>query len=223
MVSEPPPYPRIPRLAAEQDLGDDLVLAPGDAATLLQRLVAVEEKLDGTNVSLWARDRTVAVALRSGSTGMDRGNQLGPLKAWAGEHSDQLLQIMEDGTVLYAEWLFWTHSIAYDSLPSHLIGVDLWHPDRGFARVDQRNERLARAGVPIPPELFRGVARDLATLGRLPERSRVGSELMEGVVLRSQGGEAPRIAKLLRSGFERLGDEEWRRGRPRNLLTYGEA
>jgi hypothetical protein len=212
----------MPRLAAEQDLGDDLVLTTTDTTRLLQQPVVVEEKLDGTNVSLWAREGIVASTLRSGSTGMDRGNQLGALRAWTSEHSDQLLQVLRDETMLYAEWLFWAHSITYDSLPSYLIGIDLWHPDRGFASVDRRNEQLAVAGVPTPPELFRGVVRDLATLGRLLERSRVGSEPMEGVVVRSLG-QAPRIAKLLRGSFERLVDEEWRRGRPRNLLASRDA
>ena len=76
VVIDPPPYPRVPRLPADQDFGDDLVLTTADTGRLLQQPVVVEEKLDGTNVSLWAQRGIVASALRSGSTGMDRGNQL---------------------------------------------------------------------------------------------------------------------------------------------------
>jgi hypothetical protein len=181
--------------------------------------VIVEEKLDGASVMLWLDQGVVTVGLRSGSQGLDRSGQLGPLRAWSAQHSDCLRQLLADGTILYAEWLYLQHSIAYDQLPSYLVGLDLHLAGRGFASIDERNQRLAEAVIATPPELARGVLGSVDQLERMLAESRLGSGPMEGLVVRSLDGAEPRVAKLVRSGFVHLGDEDWHSGRPRNRLA----
>ncbi len=219
----PPAYPRIAHLAPGRGTRDDLVLDPDDAAALLAQPVLVEEKLDGANVVLWLDDGRVECALRSGVGAADRAGQLGPLRAWTAERSDALRQLLGDGAALYAEWLLVTHTIAYDRLPAHLVGLDLRRPDGTFAPVDERDDALALAGINVAPQLWRGTARAVEAIeGRLGP-SAWGPEPAEGVVARSITGTKPRVAKLLRPGFHRLGDDGWSTGRPRNRLADREG
>jgi atypical dual specificity phosphatase len=183
--------------------------------------VLVEEKLDGASVVLWRKDVRVECALRSGVGTQDRGKQLGPLRAWIGERSDRLRELL-DGRALYGEWLLLSHAVAYDALPDYLVALDLWNPDSAFAVPDVRNELCARAGLTTPPQLFRGALKDVDQLEAMLGRSRAGSAPMEGAVVRTLDGAEPRIAKLLRADFSPASDPEWRRGRPRNQLRKRE-
>ena len=220
-MNEPPSYPRIPHLVAGRGTRDDSVLGLNEADALLTRPVLVEEKLDGANVVVWLHDGQVECALRSGADAQDRGRQLGPLRAWLAERADRF-RVLLDEQALYAEWLLVAHGVRYDALPAYLVGLDLWSPRSGFAAPDARSEMLNRAGLVAPPDLHRGTLDGIDRIEGLLGASRAGSELMEGVVVRSLDGREPRIAKLLRAGFSPAPDAAWRRGRPRNLLRERE-
>ncbi len=196
-----------------------------DAAAVqafLHREVVVEEKLDGANVSLWLEDGAVACGLRSGADAMDRAGQLGPLRAWVAQHDEPLRHVLADHAAVYAEWLLLSHSVGYDRLPSYLVVLDLWGPD-GFATPDERTAVCAAAGLPVPPAVWRGVPGSVAAVEKRLGPSSFGPEPMEGVVVRAVDGRPPRLAKLLRAGFDQLDDAEWRRGRPHNRLSDAEA
>lgn len=216
-MTAPPPFPRIPHLVGGRGTSDDRELSPTELAALLDQPVLVEEKLDGANVAIWLDGSRVECSLRSGPGGRDRAGQLGPLRAWLAERSDELRALLGE-SALYGEWLLLTHAISYDRLPAYLVGLDLWS-EGGFATPPERNERLARAGLFPPPELYRGSLGRLDDLERLLGESRVGPEPMEGLVVRTLDGSEPRIAKLLRAGFAPASDEAWGPRRPRNLLA----
>jgi len=184
--------------------------------------VVVEEKLDGANVSLWLEDGVVTCGLRSGPGAMDRAGQLGPLRAWVAQHDQALRQTLAEYQAIYAEWLLLSHSVGYDRLPSYLVVLDLWRPE-GFATPDERNGACSAAGLPGPPEVWRGVPGSLAAIEALLGPSSFGPEPMEGLVVRTVDGRPPRLAKLRRGGFDQLDDAEWRRGRPHNRLSDAEA
>jgi len=217
----PPPYPRIPHLVGGRGSDDDRVLPPDEAASLLAADVIIEEKLDGANVMAWLEEGRIQTALRSGPGSADRAGQLGPLRAWVGEHSDALRDLLEelDGGTLYAEWLYLTHTVAYDRLPAYLVVLDLVDPDGRFLLPDERDAAAGRHGLATPPELARTVPGALPAVEALIGPSRVGSEMMEGVVVRQVRHSQPRLAKLLRPGLVRLSDADWAGGRPRNRLA----
>lgn len=268
----PPPYPRIPHLVPGRGTRDDRVLGTAELASLLAREVVVEEKLDGANAAMWLEVGAVQVALRSGPGSVDRAGQLGPLRAWVGQHHDALASLLtgppqrppstgealsgsdltsEDlprgglasaglpdggpaggvpetipaasdpfhpGLVLYAEWLYLTHTVAYDRLESLVIALDLGRAGGSFLTVDQRNQECSNAGLAAPPQLWRGVPHKLQVVEDLLGPSRHGPAPAEGVVVRSLDGSEPRVAKLVPPGFTRLPDAGWARGRPRNRL-----
>jgi hypothetical protein len=222
-MTAPPPYPRVAHLVPGRGSSDDINLDAGEVAALLSAEVVVEEKLDGANVVLWLDDNDrVECALRSGPGSMDRAGQLGPLRAWVASHDEPLRSALSGGyQALYAEWLFLAHSLAYDRLPSFLIVIDFWRGEDGFASAGQRDVLCAESGLVAPPELWRGVPNGIGAIERLFGRSEWRSGPAEGLVVRRVGdaADAPRLGKLLAPGFARLGDNDWRRGRPRNRLA----
>jgi len=219
----PPPYLRVPHLVPGRGTRDDLVLQPEQVVTLLAREVVVEEKLDGANVVVWCEGHRVECALRAGPGAADRAGQLGPLKAWAAERTHVIRRLLADDLALYGEWLYLTHTVAYDRLPSYFVGLDLRHQDGSFLTVDDRTAACEAAGVAVPPELWRGTAHDLGDIEGLLGMSRYGSTAAEGIVVRTVDGSEPRVVKLLRPQFQRLADDAWAAGRPRNRLADGEA
>ncbi len=223
-MSAPPPYPRIAHLTGGRGSDDDRVLAAEEAASLLAAEAVVEEKLDGANVMAWLEGGRIETSLRSGPGSADRAGQLGPLRAWAAEHADALRGVLDelDGGALYAEWLYLTHTVAYDRLPAYLVVLDLRDGGSRFLAPDERDAVAGNHGLATPPELARTIPRSIDAVEALIGRSRVGSEEMEGVVVRRLDGGSPRLAKLLRPGLVRLADADWARGRPRNRLAHRE-
>jgi atypical dual specificity phosphatase len=221
-VIVPPTYPRIPHLVSGRGSRDDEILDDAGATSLLSRLCVVEEKVDGANVVIWAETGAVRCALRSGVGGSDRAGQLGPLRAWLGRKGFSVSELVIGGPVVYAEWMWFTHTVPYDRLPSLLIGLDMWTPDGGFLLPEARSRMFTDAGIPVPPELLRGKPRSIKRLESLMGQSTWGPGPMEGVVVRALDGAEPRAAKLLRPGWRAIGDDDWARGRPRNHVAVGE-
>ncbi len=219
----PPPYPRIPHLAVGRGTRDDLFLDAAAASDLLGSEVVVEEKLDGANVVIWFDESdTVKCAPRGGPDAMDRAGQVGPLRAWLALHEMRLRSGLPWWPAVYAEWMLLAHSVRYTALPSYLVVLDLWDPNRGFAGVDERDAWCEAAGLVSPPRLWTGAPGSVAFIERLIGTSVWGSEAAEGVVVRRLDVGVPRMAKLLRADFRRLQDKSWRSRRPRNRLAEGE-
>jgi len=192
-------------------------------ASLLRGEVAVEEKLDGANVVLWLEDGHVQAATRGGHGASDRAGQLGPLRAWTARHADALQYLLLGARALYGEWLLLSHTIAYDRLPSFFVVLDLLLANNAFAVPDERDERCLDAGLSTPPLLARGISEEVTAVEALLGPSAVGSSPSEGIVVRAIDGRPPRLAKLVRPGFDRLDDESWKAGRPRNRLAGREG
>ena len=225
MSSEPPPYPRIPHLfGSSKGSRDDLVLSSEDTERFLHEPIVLEEKLDGANVMLWLdpEEPRVHAAGRSGARGMDRAGQLGRLRAWAAERSDRLRLLLAGGSVLYAEWLYLTHTVHYGRLPDLLVGTDLYTPDAGFRSADERDRRLEQVDLATPPRLFEGILGDATRIEALFGRSAFGDEPVEGLILRRErrGGLLAR-AKVLRPGLVRVDDALWGEGPRFNTVDRG--
>lgn len=215
---EPPGYPRIPRLEGESE--DDLSVATATKEGWLRDEIVVEEKVDGSNVALWFDDNRIEVAGRAGREAMDRGGQLGRLKAWANEQRRALSVLLVGTWVAYGEWLWLQHSLEYDQLPDLLIVLDLWHPCRGYAPADERDERVQDAALVAVPTLYRGPLGSIERLGALTAASRFRSGPAEGAVLRREhaDGRFDRC-KWLRPEFVRRADSDWAGARRLNTVA----
>lgn len=198
---------------------DDLVLSPAKLQQMLAAVTVVEEKLDGANVSLWLESGRVMAASRGGSGSRDRAGQMGRLRAWLAPHTDGLQHLLARGDVLYAEWLFVTHTVYYSDLPDYLVGLDIVSSEGRAASLRERNTRLEEIGLCAPPRLFGGRLETIKFLDSLLGQSVYGCGPAEGVVIRVESSGNPTIAKRLRPGFARLDNADWKRGRPHNGVS----
>jgi RNA ligase len=221
-----PPYPRVPHLAPGPGISrDDLVLSKEARERLLGGSVHIEEKLDGANMSFALCDSRVEVATRGGPGAIDRGDHLGRARAWAAERSDDLRSLLADGYILYGEWLLTRHSISYDSLPDLLVGFDLFDPKAGWIPVNDRDERLRRAGVAIPHVLGEFDDVDLDAIDELMGPSTFGAPRVEGLIVRALDlrADVPRLAKRMAEGVPRVTDEAFERVREQNRVARAVA
>lgn len=149
------------------------------------------------------------MSARAAADTSDRSGERGRLRAWASGNADQLVGALGDDHVLYAEWLRRRHAVAYDRLPSELVGLDIMHaPSRRFLSIDERDTVLARTGVGPPPRRFRGTLTSLDRLDQLLGASAFADVRAEGLVVRTADGSAPRIASVDPDWCD-IGSTEW--------------
>jgi hypothetical protein len=114
--------------------------------------------------------------------------QFAGLPGWLEAHREMLVSILQGPGqwVLFGEWLYARHSLAYDRLPSYFLAFDLFHcPARRFLAHHQLRARLAGTGIPVVPQIaHRPFAdmEDLLTLLNTPSRFYRG--FVEGIYLR---------------------------------------
>lgn len=116
-------------------------------------LVAIEEKVDGANIgiSLDATTLKFMVQNRSHFVNSKTHRQFSTLETWLSEHSEGLYQVLgsEPGRyVLFGEWLYAKHSIAYTRLPDYFLAFDIYDIKEGqFFSWRERNKRLQDTGI----------------------------------------------------------------------------
>ena len=215
-MTAPPSFPRTAYLWPPRGRSvDDELVGPDQTSAWFTRPLVVEEKLDGANVSLWLENGRLQVASRGGVGAMDRGRQLGRLRAWGAERADALSSVLADGSAMYAEWLWVAHGTRYDLLPDWLIVLDLWHPSTGFVPADARDERSRAHGLNVPPRLFEGTLRTEVALTRLFGTSSFATTTRrEGLVLRREDGAR---CKVVDPTYEGVSDADW--GQQQNSLA----
>jgi hypothetical protein len=172
--------------------------------------VLVEEKLDGMNVMLWVEDGVPRVGTRGGAETVDRSGERGRLRAWAAGRADTLASGLSDRFVVYGEWLRARHALAYDRLPSYLVGFDILDRVAGdFLVTARRDALLSGLGIPRPPTRFRGVLGSRDCLDGLLGRSAFADTHAEGLVIRSLDGGSPRLAKHVDPSWRAAGETPW--------------
>jgi hypothetical protein len=196
-------FPRTPHITGSR-------LQPGDedlsviAREVLEGIsVVTEEKLDGSNSGISFDDRGSLILQSRGHilTGGPRERQFNLLKRWANHHFAALREILGRRYVMYGEWLYARHTIAYDRLAHYFIEFDIFDRDSGdFLSTERRASLLAGGPVVSVPVLGAGsVSRIDSYIGR----SRYSTtELMEGLYLkREEDGRVAARYKYVRPGF----------------------
>lgn len=121
------------------------------------RNVVIEEKLDGSEVSIEFDDGLDAVARFRGSP-LDLSGRGGAersfdrLKDIVAAREAELLEVLENRYRLYAEWMYAAHRAFYDRLPSYLMEFDVFDKAEGrFLDTPRRASLLAPLGAWIRP------------------------------------------------------------------------
>lgn len=221
-------FPHTPHLAwlGPGQPRDDKVLSAAEAEALLGGEVVVEEKVDGANIGL---STTGSGELRVQNRGsyLDRERahpQFRPLWSWLPVREPELVNALWPNLILFGEWCYAVHSVAYDRLPDWFLGFDVHDREAGaFWDTARRDALLTELRLHPVPCLAKGrfSVEDLERM--MAGRSRVGGDRMEGVVVRQEsGGFTTARAKLVRAEFAQAIEEHWSRGPlRRNKLAEG--
>lgn len=223
-------FPHTPHLAwlGEGQPRDDKLLTVEEVSELLSGNVVVEEKVDGANIG-FSTTEDGELRVQNRGTYLEAGEshpQFRPLWSWLPARAPALVGALWPNLMLFGEWCFAVHSVAYDRLPDWFVGFDVYDREVGaFWDVGRRNELLSSVGLHAVPRLAEGhfTVAELEKL--LTNGSRVGGEAMEGIVVRREsGGFTTARAKLVRAAFAQAIDEHWSRGQlRRNALAPGAA
>lgn len=206
-------FPRTPHVLwlGESALRRDKLMDAGEAKALLRRPASIEEKVDGANLGLSIgpdgrlRAQSRGHYLEPGTAGQWR-----PLWRWLALHENRLVRALGSSLILFGEWCYAEHSVAYDALVDWLLVIDVY--DRHASRFWSRNRRDALAnesGLSVVPLLDEGIF-SMASLRKQLGRSRLGSLPAEGIYLRwDEGDWLLARAKVVRPGWVMAPDERW--------------
>ena len=208
-----PHTPHILWLGEGEPRGDKL-LSSSESEAMLSTQLTIEEKVDGANVGfsvgsdgrLWAQNRGAWID-------RDAGGQFKHLWKWARPFEEDLVGLMEPGLILFGEWCYARHSLAYQQLPDWFIGFDIYDRHaKHFFSVKKRDEYMSLLRINPIKALATGCF-SLHELQQLLEQpSAYGSGKLEGIYLRQdQGHWLKRRAKLVRSDFTQAIGEHWSR------------
>jgi ATP-dependent RNA circularization protein (DNA/RNA ligase family) len=206
-------FPSTPHLAilGDIDLRDDKVMSEPERNDFLRHELIVEEKVDGANLGIsFDRDANVRVQNRGSYLQLPGVGQWKKLAEWLAPKVDALFEQLSDRFILFGEWCYARHTVAYDRLPDWFLGFDAY--DRKAARffsAARRNDLLEKAGIIPVPQVARGVFT-LDELSGLLAQSRFGDRPAEGLYLRSDEGDwLARRAKLVRPAFIQSIEDHW--------------
>jgi hypothetical protein len=222
-------YPRTPHLEGSRlQRGDeDLAVVPlGDLAGLP---LVIEEKLDGANCGI-SFDSEGTLLLQSRGhllSGGPRERQFDLFKRWANHHRAALWKVLGPKFVMYGEWLYARHMIAYDRLPHYFMEFDVLDRDRGeFLTTPQRRNLLGGSPVISVPVLSSGQPKTKTVETLLGPSQCSSSEWVEGLYIKwEDDGKVLGRYKYVRSSFlqavEDAGEHWMDRPIEPNLLRPG--
>lgn len=220
-------FPSTPHLTDLGGIGlrSDKIFNRQEADRFLSKPIVVEEKIDGANLG-------ISLSPSGEIRFQNRGNwleapfrgQWKPLRDWSTARQAAFQRHLPDTCVLFGEWCYAVHSIAYKRLPNWFIGFDVfdWHSG-AFWSHDRRDVLLTTLDLPSAPALSRGIHDIDALQNLLQKTSRWGDTLIEGLYLRREAqGILQERAKLVRPDFTQQISEHWSR-QPirRNRVAYG--
>jgi hypothetical protein len=216
-MSEFFPFPRTPHLAGSAVVDDDQVMDENALRSLLDNgdlSVVVQEKMDGTNVSLYFEDEWCPVLQkRSGIITSGEKPQYDVFRDWVYERMDELYAVLgRRQYVLFGEWLWCQHAVHYDQLPSYFLAFDLCDIAQQRFLSYERMLAVIDGRVPVVPLLWRTVSAGgrgnnkyeemKKSIGQEMRKSAHGKEVMEGVYIRiEQDGCVKDRFKLRRKTF----------------------
>ena len=180
-------YPRTPHVTGSRLQPGDEDLPAIARETLAGLPLVVEEKLDGSN-SAMSFDPAGNLILQSRGhvlSGGPRERQFDLLKRWAGHHTPWLRHTLGARYIMYGEWLYARHTIAYDALPHYFLEFDVLDRETGgFLSTDRRHALLAGGPVVSVPVLAAGA--DLDIEGCIARSTCSTTETMEGLYLKHE-------------------------------------
>ncbi|MFK7817935.1 MAG: RNA ligase family protein [Planctomycetaceae bacterium] len=208
-------YPRTPHLFGSTGTSDDKHLGERESdAFIADESLIAEEKLDGTNVGIHFSEAGELVLQSRGHLITDGMHpQYDLFKQWAVCKRSILEGMLQDDFIMFGEWVYAQHSVAYLKLPHYFFEFDIWQKStQQFLDLETRLTMLSGTGVETVPVVHRG------SLSRKQLQSLIGpsefesrfdnpltnqtDSLMEGLYLRTEcEGFVTGRAKVVRPEF----------------------
>jgi hypothetical protein len=205
-------YPSIPHLPGSLYVEGDRLYGRRAAGWFFGQpwTITVTEKLDGYNVAVgFDRPYGLRVVHRRVDLYEAFLPWAPPALVWIESELGRLHRMLGQEWILCGEWVDAGSSLRYEAV-RRFYAFDLLHRPTGrFRDREELERRCAAAGIEASPRLYRGRVPSFdAALGLL-ERSRLGPERAEGLVLAAEeGGLVRRRAKFVRPDFRRRPDVE---------------
>ena len=214
------PFLKFPHTHHLFDLGTclsraDKILTAEGAKLFFSRPVVLEEKIDGANLGFsLSPDGTVLVQNRGNYINAQNHPQFRLLDTWISKHEDSLFNILINNCILFGEWCYALHSIAYNRLPDWFLGFDIYDRKLGrFLSRKKRHEILKETGLAEVPFLGEKMITKTELGQMLYRKSAFYDGPVEGIYLRidSEDGYLLHRAKAVRPGFTQAIDSHWSR------------
>lgn len=213
-MEKPHKFPSTTHLAwlGEGKVRGDKVMSPPEAVVFLDRTLVIEEKMDGANLGISVGKDEQLQFQNRGNRLQDRLNgQWERLRNWAAIHHSVIQRHLAMGLILFGEWCYARHSVAYDRLPDWFLGFDVFDTTtQRFWSTRRRNELLAALNIQAVPTIAEGrfTLSQLSSFLELP--GAYTSEQREGLYLRAEDADwLTARAKLVRPTFTQQIAEHW--------------
>ena len=208
-------YPRTPHLFGSKGTDDDKHLDESESTRFISDdSLIVEEKLDGTNVGIhFSEDGEMILQCRGHLITEGMHPQYDLFKQWVAVKRLVLEQRLENRFILFGEWVYARHSVAYLQLTHYFFEFDIYDKQKqAFLDLEQRLTLLAASGIQTVPVIHSG-SLERSDLEGLIGPSQFGSQfdnpltkrtdnLMEGLYLRTESdGAVTGRAKFVRPEF----------------------
>lgn len=189
----------------------DKVMSECARNAFLKHKLVIEEKVDGANLGIsFDGGGNIRTQHRGAYLHLPSRGQWKKLSEWVTPRIFDLYNQLADRYILFGEWCYAQHSVAYDRLPDWFLGFDIYDKNAArFFSCTRRDEMFRAIGIAQVPKISIGVF-PLMELRGLLSRSQLGDKPAEGLYLRfDQGNWLSQRAKLVRPAFILSVERHW--------------
>lgn len=208
-------FPRTPHLFVPDgaNIRDDKQLSEEEIRVFLQGTIIVEEKVDGANLGIsFNHEGQLVFQNRNTQFTHSTPGQFEKLGEWVYQKYKELENILRQDFILFGEWCYAKHSIAYTQLPDWFIAFDIYDKQQQqFLSKPKRDAMLLSMGLTIIPAIAQKKFTKSALWQLLLQSKSAFAEVpVEGFYLRIDKGEyLQKRAKLVRPGFMQQIETHW--------------
>ena len=203
-------------LVVDQKVDDLMSLAHyGDS-------IDICEKVDGAQIGISMNaDFSFKVQNRSHYVNSKSHFQFKELDKWLSKFSQDLYSVIDEDLILFGEWMYCTHSIEYDQLPSYFLAFDLYDKiEKKFYSRQRLLAKLQNTQLSPVPSILSSDFKQLGTTSiqktlveeKMSQSSSFGSHQMEGLYIKvNKNGWVTHRSKIVRENFI-AGNQHWTKG-----------
>ena len=177
--------------------------------------VFIAEKVDGAQLGVSIDENyKIVIQNRSHYVNSKSHSQFEKLDKWIMDHSQSLYEILDQDTILFGEWLYAKHSIAYTNLPDYFLAFDLYNKKKKlFYNRKILEEKLKNTNIHYIREMYNGKIKDKNQLLKMiDQKSEYTEGKVEGIYLKIfEDNYIKNRCKLVRNDFI-CGNEHWTKG-----------